>query len=444
MSESMESRLQEFRDKLSDSPKEGAMTSVLKYMSNEPKFMENRRKLALNELLKYLEKKSLEDKVTVLLDKIDDGSLEILDVCADLAREKRFGSAVQILDLVEQERTNEINLFLNQSQVNFAGALQYLDSLFSKPPQTLSEMRPDDYKVQQLLAYTAQAGMNFQQQQEFNAKYAQNELDRVNQKNLQIDKAEIDIATKRAEHDEDIRFELEKQDHAIVQPMTLGENGKPQIDYDALAQNFIQQNHLVNTGSKEDSVVYHWDRESKRYIKFRTRETLTNVLNTYAYEVYGTTGVDIVKSQLDSTVNKMEYSFIPQLTAELGIPKISSEYQVFFENGYYDFQHRNFVETDTSEYFHIFSLPFEYDANAEFPRVFDKMLTAMFDNDRVKKKLAYQIIGAILSNVRLKDVFLLQGVSNGGKSTFAECIIRLFGEDEVKFLGVMDILSCFT
>lgn len=399
----------------------------------ETKWMPN----LLNDIFKYLEKRDLEIEIETLLNAIDGNRSDLIGVCMGLSEAKLFWAAEYVLRLFSQRRMPEFYSFLNRLRFNFDEALTYLDNLFSKPPQTLNEMRPDEFQLQQILSYTAPAGMNFQQQQAFNAQYAQGMLNIVNQKNIQLDNAEIGLVKQKEEHDEEIRFELEKQERAIVQPMTLGGNGQPQIDYDALAKNFIQQNHLVKTELDGEFIVYHWDNESKRYIRFRSKETLTNVLNSYAYEVYGS-GVDIVKTQLDSTVNKMLYSFIPKLSAELEFPKLSSEMQVFFKNGYYDFQQRNFVETDTSGYFHIFSLPFEYDASAKSPRIFDKMLTAMFDNDRVKKKLAYQIIGAILSNVPLKYVFLLQGVSNGGKSTFAECIVRHFGEDEVKFLGVMD------
>ena len=157
-------------------------------------------------------------------------------------------------------------------------------------------------------------------------------MNRLYQKNLQIDKAEIELAKKRAENDEEIRFALKKQEHAIVQPMTLGEDGKPQVDYDALAKSFIQQNHLVKTETDGEIVVYHWDNETKRYRRFDSQKTLTNVLNAYVYEVYGS-NVDIVRSQLDSSVNKMLHMFIPKLTSELEFPKSSSEMQVFFENG---------------------------------------------------------------------------------------------------------------
>ena len=439
LNEDVTKRIERFRVTLPPPPQSTSI-NCMKFLSGEPELMHSITLNRLNDLIKYLEDRDLEVQAEVLLDSIEGGRRDVIVACATLVVGGAFYNASQVLELVVNGRLQEFNSFFYRLQFDSMGAIEYLESLFSKTPQNLQEMRPDDHQLKQLLAYTAPAGMNFQQQQAFNTQYAQNELNRVHQKNLQIDSAEIEMAKKRAENDEEIRFALKKQEHAIVNPMTLGEAGKPQVDYDELAKNFIQQKHLVKTETDGEIVVYHWDNETKRYRRFDSQKTLTNALNSYAYEICGSE-VDIVRSQLDASVNKMQHMLIPKLTDELEFPKSSSETQVFFENGYYDLQNRNFVETDTSEYFHIFSLPFKYDASAKTPKIFDKMLTAMFNKDQVKKRLAYQIIGAILSNVSLKYIYLLQGVSHGGKSTFAECIARIFRDDEVKSLGSMDDIN---
>ena len=48
-----------------------------------------------------------------------------------------------------------------------------------------------------------------------------------------------------------------------------------------------------------------------------------------------------------------------------------------------------------------------------------------------KIRLVYQIIGAILSNFSLKNIFVFQGVGNSGKTTLAEIICDLLGEQFV-------------
>ena len=267
VNENVAKRIEKFRENLPQPPQPTTRNCV-KYMSGDPQLMHSIISHSLNRLIQYFEEHDFEVQAEVLLDSIEGGRHEVVVVCAALTNLGRFYNAMQVLELVANGRLQELNSFFYQCNHDPTGALQYLESLFSKAPQNLQETRPDDYKLQQIFAYTAPAGMNFQQKQDFNTQYAQNELNRLNQKNLQIDSAEIEMAKKRAEHDEEIRFALEKQEKAIGQPMTLGEDGKPQVDYDELAKHFIQQKHLVKTETDGEIVVYKWDNETKRYRRF--------------------------------------------------------------------------------------------------------------------------------------------------------------------------------
>lgn len=134
----------------------------------ETKWMPN----LLNDIFKYLEKRDLEIEIETLLNAIDGNRSDLIGVCMGLSEAKLFWAAEYVLRLFSQRRMPEFYSFLNRLRFNFDEALTYLDNLFSKPPQTLNEMRPDEFQLQQILSYTAPAGMNFQQQQAFNAQYA--------------------------------------------------------------------------------------------------------------------------------------------------------------------------------------------------------------------------------------------------------------------------------
>jgi len=158
----------------------------------------------------------------------------------------------------------------------------------------------------------------------------------------------------------------------------------------------------------------------------------------YAYEKYGEQ-IKLSSNKLDDVVNRMLYASVPLLN-ESEIIKFSIDTQVFFKDGYLDIKidsngYNYFYPVDTKDYFHVFCLPYIFEQGLFCPLAFDELLNYMFDNDKTKTTLVYEIIGAFLSNVTLKNVFVFQGISNGGKSTLAEIIMRLFNEDEVKQIG---------
>ena len=74
---------------------------------------------------------------------------------------------------------------------------------------------------------------------------------------------------------------------------------------------------------------------------------------------------------------------------------------------------------------------------------FDVFLNYIFDGDELRIRLLYQIIGAILSNVPLKNVFVFQGVSNGGKSLLSSAIIRLRDSNDVELVGSINEINAF-
>lgn len=136
--------------------------------------------------------------------------------------------------------------------------------------------------------------------------------------------------------------------------------------------------------------------------------------------------------------------FIKQIRYKLSLDlnksglNIADGNQTFFPNGYFDIKSGNFCPCNTVEWFHNFCIPYDYDENASNPDSFDQILSQLFDGDETKIKLAYQIIGALISEVRsLKEIYVFQGVTNSGKTTLASIINKLLDKHERKKLNSM-------
>ena len=230
-------------------------------------------------------------------------------------------------------------------------------------------------------------------------------------------------------------IEVTENETSNVIPNNIGKNF-----YFKLEEKYIEEYRLIRLSVDGIFEIYRWNETTKRYMKIDTNKTLATDINSYAYQAYGN-NIEINQSQIDVMVNRMRHSTTVPLLENSAFASESYEKQLFFLNGYYDFRDNRFYEEDTSQWFHTFTIPCEYDENASNPVTFDEMLRRIFDDDKTKIKLTYQIIGAILSNVSLKYIYVFQGVSHGGKSTLAECIVRLLNEDEVKFMGSMNELD---
>lgn len=213
------------------------------------------------------------------------------------------------------------------------------------------------------------------------------------------------------------------------------------VDFLELEESFIKEKHLVRVMRDGELKIYRWDEGTNRYVSFVTKSTIITALSIYAYEKYGKQ-INLSYNKLDDVVNRMFCASVPLLNEldESEIVRFSMNTQIFFIDGYLDIKIDSdgelpFHHVSTKDYFHVFCLPYTFEQGYLIPFYFDELLNYMFDNDKTKITLVYEIIGAILSNVPLKNVFVFQGISNGGKSTLAEIIMRLFNEDEVKQIG---------
>ena len=185
--------------------------------------------------------------------------------------------------------------------------------------------------------------------------------------------------------------------------------------------------------------IYSWDDEKKRYAYFPTKISLTTALLNYAYEKYGKQ-IKPASNELDYVVNRMMASSVP-LLKNAEFVQSSKPTQIFFQNGYFDLITRHFTIDDPKKHFHIFCLPYDWPSDDLSTLNFDELLDYIFDSDQTKKTLVYEIIGAFLSNLIVKHIFVFQGVSNGGKSTLAEIIMKLFNEDEIKYIGSINEIN---
>ena len=76
--------------------------------------------------------------------------------------------------------------------------------------------------------------------------------------------------------------------------------------------------------------------------------------------------------------------------------------------------------------------------------VFDEILDDVFDGDMDKIRLLYQILGAIMSNINLKHIFVFQGRHNCGKTTLTDIICAIIGTDKCNAIFDLSNLKDYT
>lgn len=217
--------------------------------------------------------------------------------------------------------------------------------------------------------------------------------------------------------------------------------------YDECEKKFIEEYHLIcgeTPGDDGKYPVYIWEEKFRHYRRIENLTELYSRLKKLSHRISSEMGYNrptlLTDQKTKEIVDNLIYS--PELTIEKKGIKQPREEQVFFRNGYYDLREGQFYKTDTTGYFHLFCLPYDYDDNVGEPAVFDTMLANMFNGDRKKIELSYQIIGAILSDVtRLKSLFVFKGVAHGGKSTFGDLIASFLSDNTVESFPNMDSIE---
>ena len=148
---------------------------------------------------------------------------------------------------------------------------------------------------------------------------------------------------------------------------------------------------------------------------------------------------DIPQKNLDRAWMCLQSS-IPALQMS-NLIRVSDSQLVFFD-GIYDLTSGEFKFFNGTKIFNDVSISMNWNQTGEEVPVFDALLADIFDGDESKINLAYEFIGAMLSTVpTLKKIFILQGVSQAGKSRLARIICALFDEGEVVFLDKLSEIN---
>lgn len=217
--------------------------------------------------------------------------------------------------------------------------------------------------------------------------------------------------------------------------------------YEECEKRFVEEYHLLcgeTPGDDGKYPVYIWEEKLCCYRRVENLTELYSRLKKLSRNISSEMGYDrptlLTDQKTKEIVDSLIYS--PELAIEEKGIKQPREEQVFFWNGYYDLREGKFYKTNTTSYFHLFCLPYDYDDNVGEPAIFDTMLANMFNGDEKKIELSYQIIGAILSDVtRLKSLFVFKGVAHGGKSTLGDLIASFLSENTVESFPNMDSIE---
>ena len=274
--------------------------------------------------------------------------------------------------------------------------------------------------------------------------YAKSLIRENEERNKALNNAKIELLVYRAKHEEDLRFELEKRRlNGAVAIVEDQQNSAMKINYIELEERFIKSKNLVRIMCDYDIVVYYWDSERRHYVSFKTKTSMVTALSVYAYSEYGR-DIEISNTKLEDAVNRMINSSVPLLGEGCEV-KPSNDMQVFFKNGWYNLATSGFYPENTRAYFHTECLPYSIEASGNLlflPDLnFDVFLNYIFDGDELRIKLLYQIMGAILSEVPVKNIFVFQGVSNGGKSLLSSAIMRLRDMSDVELVGSINEIN---
>lgn len=208
------------------------------------------------------------------------------------------------------------------------------------------------------------------------------------------------------------------------------------------AVDFFEKNHIVRERanvSRTGYIYYIREHNLTRHVVIY-EENIVIDFSEYLWDTLGDRAETITKANLE-TVVKMQLRKAPMVEGN-ECKKLANN-QLMFSNGYFDIGTGEFTGIDKSaRIFNKFSVVINYEIAAPNPDVFDAMLIDMFGGDEMKVKLAYQIIGAILSNVNtLKKIFLFQGKSQGGKTRLSEIIMSLLDENDIHTVNTVSEIT---
>ena len=189
----------------------------------------------------------------------------------------------------------------------------------------------------------------------------------------------------------------------------------------------------------DDVVVYMWNEDEFIYFKISLQRLRTEI-KEFFYKNGWTESFPATDNKVAEYADMIKTIVAPTLDKS-GL-KIADGNQTFFPNGYYDIRKGEFIACNTKGIFHTFCIPYDFDENAPDPEKFDEILNQTFVEDKDRVPLMYQVIGALISDVRsLKYIYVFQGGSHCGKTTVAAIILRLLDKKEVKKLNTVNEIT---
>lgn len=212
------------------------------------------------------------------------------------------------------------------------------------------------------------------------------------------------------------------------------------LNIEGIVKEFINEKLLVKLRGqhfKNGRGFFIRNKELNRH-EFVEDKELKYLLNEYIFDSFGIEE-DIPQKNLDRAWMRLQSS-IPALQIS-DFVKISAS-QIVFLDGMYDLNSGEFKFFNGTKIFNDVSILMNWSQTGEETPVFDALLADIFAEDEAKINLAYEFIGAMLSTVpTLKKIFILQGVSQAGKSRLARIICALFDEGEVVFLDKLSEIN---
>ena len=160
-------------------------------------------------------------------------------------------------------------------------------------------------------------------------------------------------------------------------------------------------------------------------------KTLENLFKKFLRKVVGEAANSYKFSDLFTELKDL----IPILQSkDCDLTRLKEEEQIF-NNGVYNVREASFYKFNGNErIFGQFPVNVDFtppdDINVFPVTIFDEILDDVFDSDMEKINLLYQILGAIMSNISLKHIFVFQGKSGGGKTTLTDIICEIVGTDK--------------
>ena len=209
-----------------------------------------------------------------------------------------------------------------------------------------------------------------------------------------------------------------------------------------LLYKFTVDKHIVLENKRRDTddvVVYMWNEDEFIYFKISLQRLRTEI-KEFFYKNGWTESFPATDNKVAEYADMIKTIVAPTLDKS-GL-KIADGNQTFFPNGYYDIRKGEFIPCNTKSIFHTFCIPYNFDENAPDPEKFDEILNQTFVEDKDRVPLMYQVIGALISDVRsLKYIYVFQGGSHCGKTTVASIILRLLDKKEVKKLNTINEIT---